>query len=249
MSEGWIQLHRSLREWEWFTDVNTSHLFIYCLLRANHKDAHWRGTNIARGQFITSLETLSKETGLSVMQIRTAIKKLELTGELTSKPTNKNRLISISNYNKYQSDNRQDNKPITSQQQTNNKQVTTDNNNNNNKNKNNEITNIDQFEDFWDCYGYKVGKSKAKKAYEKAIKSGVKHESIIQGVRAYQKDCQAKGMEVKFFKHPATWLNGEHWEDEFLEGTASLSKEDEADRIKRIIEGSKKCKDTNLLLT
>ncbi len=109
--------------------------------------------------------------------------------------------------------------------------------------------NFSDFEGFWNCYGYKVGKDKSKKAYDKIIKSGIPHEIIIQGVKAYQRDCQAKGLEVRFFKHPATWLNGKHWEDEYLEGTASLSKEDEADRIKRVIEESKKCKSTNLLLT
>ncbi len=108
---------------------------------------------------------------------------------------------------------------------------------------------IYRFDDFWNCYGYKIGKDKSKKAYDRAIRSGVKHEVIIQGIKNYQKDCQTKGLEVKFFKHPATWLNGKSWEDEYLEGTASLSKEDEADRIKRIIEESKKCKSTNLLLT
>ena len=158
MTEGWIQLHRSLREWEWFTDVNASHLFIYCLLRANHKDVKWRGIAIGRGQFVTSLDTISKETGLSVMQVRTAIKKLVLTNELTNQSTNINRLITVTNYNKYQSDNKPDNKPLTKQQQTSNKAVTTDNNKNNNNNENNnnkdigdsiESTHPQQMIDIW----------------------------------------------------------------------------------------------------
>ena len=141
---GWIQLHRSLKNWEWFTDVNTSHLFIYCLLRANHKDTKWRGIDINRGQFLTSLDTLSRETGLTIRQVRTALDKLKLTGELTSKTTNKNRLISITNYNNYQEDDKQSVRKKAGKRQADDKQTTTDNNNNNENNENN-IKNTDIF--------------------------------------------------------------------------------------------------------
>ena len=124
-------------DWEWYTDVNTTHLFVYCILKANHKLKKWRGITINRGAFCTSLDTISKETGLSVMQVRTAINKLESTNDITSKPSNKNRLITVTNYNYFQDDNKQDNKQITNKQQTDNKQVTTTNNDNNDNNENN----------------------------------------------------------------------------------------------------------------
>lgn len=75
--------------------------------------------------------------------------------------------------------------------------------------------NIDRFENFWDAYGYKVGKDKSKIAYTKAIKSGVDHNEIIRGVIRYQQDCQARGISGKYIKQPTTWLNGKHWEDEY----------------------------------
>lgn len=138
MAEGWIKLHRQIIDSEWFTDVNTNHLFMYCLIRANHKDTKWQGIGIKRGAFITSLDTLSRATGLSIMQVRTSLKKLIATSNLTSNASNKNRLITVVNYEQYQDDNKQPNKPVTSQQQTNNKRITTDKNNNNNKNENND---------------------------------------------------------------------------------------------------------------
>lgn len=235
-SQGWIQLHRSLREWEWFTDVNTSHLFIYCLLRANHKDTKWRGQDICRGSFITSLETMSKETGLSVMQIRTAIKKLELTNELTSKSSSKNRLITITNYNKYQDDNRQDNKQLTSKQQTDNKQVTTDNNDNNNKNNDNKY--IVQFEEFWELYGIKKGRAKCEAKYKLLMRDKFSHEQILDGVRAYQAECEKNGTEREFIKNPLTFLNGKHWEDEY---ERELTREEREQEILRNI-GGLQCK-------
>lgn len=214
---GWIQLHRSIRDWEWFTDVNTSHLFMYCLLRANHKNTKWRGIDIQKGQFITSLDTISKETGLSVMQVRTAIKKLELTREITNQSTSINRLITITNYNKYQMDNKPNNKPLTKQQQTSNKAVTTDNNKNNNNNENNEnkLNTIGDFESFWSAYGKIGNKQQALKSYNKAIKECVNNETIFRGLAKYQDYCRAIGQEQRYIKHASTWLNNRGWEDEY----------------------------------
>lgn len=137
--EGFIVLHRKITDWEWYTDTNTAHLFIHCLLRANFKDTSWRGIEINKGSFVTSLETLSKETGLSVMQVRTALKKLMITGEITSCTTSKYRIITVKNYDLYQSRNKQNNRrnnkvitgKLTGKYQGDNKLITTDNNNNN----------------------------------------------------------------------------------------------------------------------
>ena len=75
--QGFISLHRKILNWEWYDEPNTFKMFIHCLLRANHKDSSWRGEDIKRGQFITSLSHLATETGLSVKQVRTALKNLE----------------------------------------------------------------------------------------------------------------------------------------------------------------------------
>ena len=83
--EWYIQLHRKLIEWEWYDEPKVFKVFIHCLLRANHKPANWRWINIDRWEFITSLEKLAQETKLSVQNIRTVIKKLKSTWELTSK--------------------------------------------------------------------------------------------------------------------------------------------------------------------
>lgn len=83
------------------------------------------GETIPRGSFVTSLDSLGKELGLSVQEIRTALKHLISTGELTSKSTNKYRIITVVNYEMYQQVNKQPNSPLTSNQQATNKQLTT----------------------------------------------------------------------------------------------------------------------------
>ena len=132
--QGFIKLHRQITEWEWYSNINVCRLFIHCLLKANHKDNKWQGIVIERGSFITSIENLAFETGLSGQQIRTALNKLKSTGEITSKTTNRYSVISIKNWDMFQVDNKQDNKQITNKQQTDNKQITTNNNDKNEEN-------------------------------------------------------------------------------------------------------------------
>lgn len=135
---GYIRLYRSFIKWEWFDVPNMVTVFIYCLLKANHKDKDWRGITIKRGQFITSYETISKDTRLSVRSIRTCIKKLILTQELTKQSTNRFTILTICKYDAYQDLKSSSDKPpdslATNKRQTNDKQVTTTNNDNNDNN-------------------------------------------------------------------------------------------------------------------
>lgn len=126
--EGWICLYKKLINWEWYQDGNTCRLFIHLLLLANYEDKYWQGQLIKRGQLVTSLEHLSDDLGLSVQQIRTSIKKLKSTGEITSKATNKYTLVTIERYEDYQSKEEKATSKITNEQQTTNKQITTTNN-------------------------------------------------------------------------------------------------------------------------
>lgn len=126
--EGWICLYKKLINWEWYQDGNTCRLFIHLLLLANHEDKSWQGYLIKRGQLITSLKHLADGLNLSMQQIRTSLKKLESTGEITSKSTNKFTLITVEKYEDYQRKDETTTNKITNEQQTNNKQITTTNN-------------------------------------------------------------------------------------------------------------------------
>ena len=125
-SNGYIKLYKKMLKWEWYDDINTKILFVHCLLKANWDATKWHGIELQAGQFVTSLSSLSKETTLSVQQVRTALEHLELTGEITSKSQSKFRVITVNSWSQYQGDNKQPNRKITSKQQTSNKQVTTD---------------------------------------------------------------------------------------------------------------------------
>jgi hypothetical protein len=135
MNSGWITIHRKLLDWEWFDDSNTLHVFIYCLLRSNHKLNMWRGNKIHPGQFITSQKHISEATGLSVRKVRTSLDKLKLTGELTVKTTSKFSIISITNWISHQAVDTQKASKASLKRQTNDRQATTNNNDNNVNNK------------------------------------------------------------------------------------------------------------------
>ena len=110
---GWIKMHRSLLNWEWYDDLNVRVLFFHLLLTVNYEDKKWRGLNIKKGSRITGREQLSKETGMSVRNVRTAIEKLESTKELTIKKDAKGSMFTLVNWCKYQSTDQQNDQAAT----------------------------------------------------------------------------------------------------------------------------------------
>lgn len=101
-NSGFIKLHRSMTEWEWFNDIPTYILFTKLLFLVNWKDKKWRGQIVKRGEVITSIINLSKLTNLTIKQVRRALKNLQITGEIEVETTNKYSKIKIVNYSKYQ---------------------------------------------------------------------------------------------------------------------------------------------------
>lgn len=98
----YIKLHRKFLEWEWYRNEHTKNLFIHCLLKANWKESKFEGNVIQRGSFVSSIDILANETGLTSDEVRTAIKHLICTGEITKQSTNKYTVFSVVNYDLYQ---------------------------------------------------------------------------------------------------------------------------------------------------
>lgn len=134
--QGWIKLYRKLTDWEWYDDAVVKAIFIDLLILANHQDNTWHGQTVKRGSLVTSVATIAGRNGLTIQQVRTALNKLEKTGEINKQSTNKNTLIIVLNYERYQefedteNDNCQQtgNIQTTNKQQSNNNQITTNKN-------------------------------------------------------------------------------------------------------------------------
>lgn len=97
-----IKLNRSILNWEWYTDINTCRLFIHMLLKANWKDANFKGKTVPRGSFVSSIGKLAEETQLTPDEVRTAIKHLICTNEITKQSYSKYTVFTVKNYDVYQ---------------------------------------------------------------------------------------------------------------------------------------------------
>lgn len=122
MNTGFILLYRQITDWEWYQNPNTFRVFLHILLKANFTDGRFEGRDIKRGQLVTSLDHLSKETKLTVKEVRTAINHLIGTGELASESCNRYRVITVVKYNEYQSEGKQNGKQWASKGQADGKQ-------------------------------------------------------------------------------------------------------------------------------
>jgi hypothetical protein len=193
---GWIRIHRKFLDWEWFNKSEAVHLFMYLVLKANHKDGQWQGIDVKRGQFITSFGKVSTDTGISLQTIRTLLKKFEKTNEINIQTTNKFTIVTICKYECYQQENEPTNTQITNKQQTTNNQLTTNKNDKNEKKfiiptfndvleycmQNNLDVDGVKFINFYESKGWMVGKNKMKD-WKAAIRTWVKPKQEIQQQR------------------------------------------------------------------
>lgn len=99
---GYIKLYRKLLDWEWFDNSYMVHLWICLVSCANTKAKRWHGEMVERGQCLVSVSKLHEMTNISNCTIRRCLKRLQETGEIIVKTTNKNSLITICKYDTYQ---------------------------------------------------------------------------------------------------------------------------------------------------
>jgi len=133
---GFIKLFRGIMDWGWYPDSNTTRLFIHCLLKANYTEKEWQGIKIPIGSFITSYDKLARELNLTKKEIRTALKHLKMSHEITHKGTRQYSIITVNNYIEYQGHGTQNNKQITRIRHTEDTQWATTNKRNNERNNN-----------------------------------------------------------------------------------------------------------------
>ncbi len=77
---GFVKVPRSILAEDWARRPQALAVFIRLLLSANREAKDWHGIAIRRGQFVTSLRSLSKSCGLTVSAIRTALDALQKAG-------------------------------------------------------------------------------------------------------------------------------------------------------------------------
>jgi hypothetical protein len=141
MQKGWISLHRRIMEKGWYKKPDHLRLWIHILLKASHEGKQFwfngKNTTIKAGQFITGRKALSIEIGISESKIERILNYFEKSEQqIEQQKSNKNRLISVVNWQQYQNIKQQNEQQVNNKRTTSEQQVNTINNDNNYNNVN-----------------------------------------------------------------------------------------------------------------
>ena len=129
MNTGWIKLHRKILEEGWLKNQKLLPVLLYCLLKASHTHHSFTVGNqkvkLKRGQFVFGRKSAAIELGMSEGSIIRRMENLKKMEIVITEPNNKFTLVTVCNWEIYQSDkssNRSSNRSVTDQQPIN-KQV------------------------------------------------------------------------------------------------------------------------------
>lgn len=98
-----IKLDRNILSWRWYGEKTTLAVFIHFLLKANFAESKFSGHTVKRGQYAFSQRRLAKEIGLTYQELRTALNHLTETGEIAVEAFPRVTVVTVVNYDKYQS--------------------------------------------------------------------------------------------------------------------------------------------------
>jgi len=137
-NNGWVKLHRKIIENPIFLNSELLQLFLYCILKAGHKEKeiifNGKMKKLEIGSFITGGESLSKELKQNQSSTWSRLKLLKNLGYISLKSTNKFTVVSVLKYDLYQDKELEKDKPDTNKIQTKYKPDTTNKNEKNIKN-------------------------------------------------------------------------------------------------------------------
>lgn len=220
MAEGWIRLHRKITEnalyfSEPFTRMGA---WFDLLILANHTEGfiYVRGNRVVvgRGQVGWSQQSLAERWKWSRGKVIRFLSELENDQQIVQQKNNITSLISIVNYDMYQSDGttKCTSDKTTDGPQTDHRRYT----NNNDNNDNNEYY---PFEQVWNDYDKKVGDRD--KLRNKWAGVGKIDRKLIQ---EYIPKYIASEPDKKYRKHFETFLNNKSWNDEIIQKTNGQQK-------------------------
>lgn len=103
MGKGFFMLSKDkLESWRWRNNPNKCYVFWSLLFMANFKPESFEKTVVERGQLIFSYDRLSAELRVPLQTLRTTLRDLVETGDITIKPTRKWSLLTICEYDSWQ---------------------------------------------------------------------------------------------------------------------------------------------------
>lgn len=132
MNARFIKMYHTIWDKGWSKKPHLVSLWVYLLCKATHKQIEylWNGQTIKlqSGQLITGRKALSEATGINESTIERALSYFEKERQIEQRKTSTSRLITITNWSKWQqSEQRMNNQWTTNEQPLNTKQERIDN--------------------------------------------------------------------------------------------------------------------------
>ena len=209
MEKGYIKLYRQLQANKlWLSEPFTrGQAWVDMLLLANHADGYIRKrgvrVDIKRGQLGWSERKMAERWKWSRGKVRRFLNELKTDLQIEPQKNNVTTLITITNYNEFQTTEPQ------TVPQTDHKQYQ---NNNVKKGKNEKNTAYSaEFQQIWEAYPKKTDK---KKSWLKWQSMNGERPDIETLLSAIENQKLSRSWKEGFVPHMTTWLNGARWEDE-----------------------------------
>ena len=181
MDSGFIKLHRKTLNSMVFASEGLLKVWIWCLLKANHKD-EWlvirtgRGTTeimVKRGEFIFGRKSASRELLMKERTLYDRMKKLEKAQNIAMQPYTHYTIVSVLNWDTYQVCDKIANTQVANQPPTNRQPTNTNKNDKNDKNIEIASNFFDLSEKYHQAYHDKFP-SLLKRVDKKTIENGAK---------------------------------------------------------------------------
>ena len=106
MEDGWIKLHRKMREWQHYQRPSVRLVFEELLFCANTKAGWFHGIKVKRGETMASVSTIEEYTGFSRKTVIKALAMLEESGEIRREKYGNYTKTIICKFDHYQGDNK-----------------------------------------------------------------------------------------------------------------------------------------------
>lgn len=209
--EGWIKLHRKLLE-NPIVCKDADHLAVwtYLLLKATHRerDSIFKGERITLkpGQLIAGRKSIASFLKINEIKVQRILKLLENEHQIEQQTSNRNRLITILNWDLYQGNEQQDEQQMNNKRTTDEQQMNTYKNIKNDKNnkkyiyahftpptleevisyckERNNSVDPQKWYDFYSAKGWMIGKNKMK--------------DWKAAVRTWERRCDSKPQKSKY---------------------------------------------------
>lgn len=138
MEKGYITIYRQLLDNPIVTkDSDHIAIWIHLLLTATHKDYDiehlGKRLTLKRGQLVIGRKLLAEKYKISESKVQRVLKKFETEQQIEQQTTNKNRIITILNYDRYQLNGQQDEQLLNNKWTTTEQQLNTNNKHNTQK--------------------------------------------------------------------------------------------------------------------